>query len=311
MKKYAENVGDLIGSTPIIKLNNIKELYDLKADIYAKLESFNPASSAKDRVALNMIKDLEDKGILNENTVIIEPTSGNTGIGLAAVCASKNIRLIIVMPDSMSIERRKLMAAYGAELILTDGKLGMSGAISKAEELNKEILGSVIAGQFTNFANPEAHYKTTGPEIFEQMDGEIDYFVAGIGTGGSISGVGKYLKEKNNSIDIVGYEPEGSPFITKKQSGAHLIQGLGAGFIPEVLNLDVVDEVVTVKNEDAYEMAKIAARKEGLLIGISSGGALSVAKSLASKEENRGKKIVVLFPDTGEHYLSTEGFIEL
>lgn len=311
MKKYAENVGDLIGSTPIIKLNNIKELYDLKADIYAKLESFNPASSAKDRVALNMIKDLEDKGILNENTVIIEPTSGNTGIGLAAVCASKNIRLIIVMPDSMSIERRKLMAAYGAELILTDGKLGMSGAISKAEELNKEILGSVIAGQFTNFANPEAHYKTTGPEIFEQMDGEIDYFVAGIGTGGTISGVGKYLKEKNNSIDIVGYEPEGSPFITKKQSGAHLIQGLGAGFIPEVLNLDVVDEVVTVKNEDAYEMAKIAARKEGLLIGISSGGALSVAKSLASKEENRGKKIVVLFPDTGEHYLSTEGFIEL
>ena len=311
MKKYAENVCELIGSTPIIKLNNIKELYDLKADIYAKLESFNPASSAKDRVALNMIKDLEDKGILNENTVIIEPTSGNTGIGLAAVCASKNIRLIIVMPDSMSIERRKLMAAYGAELILTDGKLGMSGAISKAEELNKEILGSVIAGQFTNFANPEAHYKTTGPEIFEQMDGEIDYFVAGIGTGGTISGVGKYLKEKNNSIDIVGYEPEGSPFITKKQSGAHLIQGLGAGFIPEVLNLDVVDEVVTVTNEDAYEMAKIAARKEGLLIGISSGGALSVAKSLASKEENRGKKIVVLFPDTGEHYLSTEGFIEL
>ena len=311
MKNYVSNVSELIGNTPMIELNNIKKMFDLKADIIAKLESFNPASSAKDRVAREIVNDLEENGKLNENTVIIEPTSGNTGIGLAAVCASKGIRLIIVMPDSMSVERQKLMAAYGAELILTDGKKGMAGAIEKANEIQKEIKDSVIAGQFTNPVNPLAHYKTTGPEIYAQTDGNIDFFVAGIGTGGTITGTGKYLKSQNGNIKVIGYEPEGSAYITKKQAGSHLIQGIGAGFIPKVLDLDYVDEVLTVKDSDAYKMAQCAAKKEGLLIGISAGGALSVAVNLASKEENKGKKIVVLFPDTGEHYLSTEGFIEL
>ncbi len=310
MSRIYNDVSELIGHTPIVRLNKIKEIYKSGADLFAKVEYFNPASSAKDRVALNMIKDYEYKGLINKDTVIIEPTSGNTGIGLAMVCAEKGIRTIIVMPDSMSVERQKLMKAYGAELVLTPGALGMSGAIKTAEEIKEKTPGSIIAGQFVNASNPEAHYKTTGPEIYSDMDGAVDIFVAGIGTGGTISGTGKYLKEKNPSVKIIGVEPFSSPFLTKKTAGFHKIQGIGAGFVPDIYSADIVDEVITVKDEEAYEMASVLSRKEGLLVGISSGAALCGALNIAGRSENKGKNIVVLLPDTGEHYLSTDGFIK-
>lgn len=273
----------------------------------AKVESFNPAGSVKDRVAKAMLDDAEKKGIVNSDTVIIEPTSGNTGIGLASVGASRGLKVIIVMPDTMSVERQKLMKAYGAELVLTDGKLGMRGAIEKAEELTKQIKNSIVAGQFVNPANPRVHFETTGPEIFEDTDGEVDVFVAGIGTGGTITGTGRFLKSKKD-VKIVGIEPLSSPFLTKGISGPHGLQGIGAGFKPEILDTSVIDEIITVSDSDAMEMGRLMGTEEGLLVGISSGAALFGAIELAKKEENKDKTIVVLFPDTGDRYLSTEMF---
>ena len=294
----------LVGRTPLMELSNFEKNNALCAKIFAKVEFFNPAGSIKDRAALEMINDAVERGILKTGGVVIEPTSGNTGIGLAAICASRGYRLIIIMPDNMSKVRQQIMRAYGAELILTDGALGMKGAIQKAEELKCEIEGSVIAGQFTNPANPMAHYKTTAPEIWEDSDGEVDIFVSAIGTGGTITGCARYLKEKNSAIKVIGVEPASSPFITEGRVGAHAIQGIGAGFIPDILDLELVDEVMTVSDSDAIATMREIARTEGLLVGISSGAALAAAKKLAMLKGNRDKKIAVILPDGGERYLS-------
>ena len=302
------SVSELIGKTPLLELTNLEDKLSLKAKLYAKLEYFNPAGSVKDRVALEMIEDAERKGVLKKDSVIIEPTSGNTGIGLASVAASRGYKLIITMPETMSIERRKLIAAYGAELVLTDGSKGMNGAIEKAEELSREIPNSIIAGQFINPANPEAHRKTTGPEIWEDTDGTVDVFVAGVGTGGTITGTGEYLKSKNPNIKIIGIEPCDSPVLSGGKAGPHPLQGIGAGFIPEILNTEILDEIVTVSGDEAYSASRILAKNEGVLVGISSGAALHTAIELAKREENTGKNIVVLLPDLGDRYLSTVMF---
>lgn len=304
------SVVQLIGKTPIIKAVNTEKAYNTSANIFAKLEYFNPAGSVKDRVAKSMIENAEKEGLLKKGSVIIEPTSGNTGIGLAAIAASKGYEIIIVMPETMSVERRKLMKAYGAKLVLTEGSKGMSGAIAKAEELSKEIQGSFVAGQFVNPANPQAHYTTTGPEIWEDMDGKVDIFVAGVGTGGTITGVGRYLKEKNPNIKIAAVEPASSPVLSGGNAGPHKIQGIGAGFVPQILDTNVYDEIIKVENEDAINMGREFGKNEGLLVGISSGAALWGAVQLGKMEENRGKNIVVLLPDTGERYLSTAMFEE-
>ena len=308
MSNIYKSVCELIGNTPILRLINVEKNNSLKAEIYAKVELFNPAGSIKDRAALEMIEDAERKGTLKPDSVIIEPTSGNTGVGLAAVCASRGYRLIIVMPDNMSEERKILMRAYGAELVLTDGKEGMTGAIKKAEELKAQIKGSFILGQFTNPQNADAHRKTTGPEIWNDTDGLVDIFVAGVGTGGTLTGVGEYLKSKNPLVKIVAVEPYSSPILSGGKAGAHKLQGIGAGFVPDVLRTEVYDEVITVKDEDAMNAAREVARLDGALVGISSGAALYASLELAKREENKGKRIVVLFPDTGERYLSTELF---
>lgn len=304
MGKIFNSVDELIGGTPLIRLHNFEKYNSIGCEVLAKVELFNPAGSIKDRAALEMIEDAEARGILREGGVIIEPTSGNTGIGLAAICASRGYRLIIVMPDSMSVERQLLMRAYGAELILTDGALGMAGSIAKAEELKGQIEGAIIAGQFSNPANPMAHYKTTAPEILEQCDGEIDIFISCIGTGGTITGCARYLKEKNPAIKVIGVEPASSPFITEGRAGAHAIQGIGAGFIPDNLDLSLIDEVMTVTDGEAVTYMRNAARCEGLLVGVSSGAALAAAMKISRREENEGKRIVVILPDTGERYLS-------
>ena len=300
MKIY-NSVTELIGNTPLLKLNT-----NTDANIFAKLECFNPAGSAKDRVAYGIIKDAEEKGILKNGSTIIEPTSGNTGIGIASIGVSRGYRVIIVMPDTMSVERRKLMTAYGAELVLTDGALGMSGAIKKAEELQKEIPNSIVAGQFVNPANAMAHYKTTGPEIWSDTDGKVDVFVAGVGTGGTITGVGEYLKEQNPNVEIVAIEPDTSAVLSGESAGTHKLQGIGAGFIPEVLNTKVIDKIIKVSADDAYATARNLAKTQGVLVGISSGAALYGALTLAKKDEYKGKNIVVLLPDTGDRYLSTD-----
>lgn len=305
-----DKITDLIGGTPILKLNNYIALNELPANIYAKLEYFNPAGSVKDRIAKAMIDDAEAKGALKPGAVIIEPTSGNTGIGLAAVAASKGYRIILTMPETMSVERRNLLKAYGAELVLTDGAKGMKGAIAKAEDLAQQIEGGFIPSQFTNSANPTAHFNTTGPEIWEDTDGKVDIFVAGVGTGGTVSGVGKYLKSKNPNVKVVAVEPAGSPVLSKGVAGPHKIQGIGAGFVPETLDTKIYDEIIAVENEDAFATGKTLARKEGLLVGISSGAAVYAATQLAKRPENKGKNIVVLLPDTGDRYLSTPMFAE-
>ena len=305
-----DKITDLIGGTPILKLNNYIALNELPANIYAKLEYFNPAGSVKDRIAKAMIDDAEAKGALKPGAVIIEPTSGNTGIGLAAVAASKGYRIILTMPETMSVERRNLLKAYGAELVLTDGAKGMKGAIAKAEELAQQIEGGFIPSQFTNSANPTAHFNTTGPEIWEDTDGKVDIFVAGVGTGGTVSGVGKYLKSKNPNVKVVAVEPAGSPELSKGVAGPHKIQGIGAGFVPETLDTKIYDEIIAVENEDAFATGRTLARKEGLLVGISSGAAVYAATQLAKRPENKGKNIVVLLPDTGDRYLSTPMFAE-
>ena len=304
------SVDQLIGKTPLLELRNIEKEQKLKARLLAKLECFNPGGSAKDRVAKAMLDDAENKGLLNENSVIIEPTSGNTGIGLACVAASRGYRAIIVMPDSMSMERQLLMTAYGAELILTDGALGMTGAIEKAEALAKELPNAFLAGQFVNPANPQAHYDTTGPEIWEDTDGNVDIFVAGIGTGGTITGTGRFLKEKKAALQVVAVEPASSAVLSGGKAGKHGLQGMGAGFIPEVLDTGIYDAIATVTEEQAYAAARLMGAKEGVLVGISSGAALHAAMELAKKEENAGETIVVLLPDTGERYLSTPMFAE-
>jgi len=308
--KIYSKLTDLIGKTPLLELTNFNNKNNLKARILGKLEYLNPAGSIKDRVAKAMIEDAEKKGILNKDSVIIEPTSGNTGIGLASVAAAKGYKLILTMPDTMSIERRKLLKAYGAELVLTDGSLGMTGAINKAKELSLTIKNSLIAGQFTNPANPEAHRLTTAPEIWDDTDGKVDIVVSTIGTGGTITGIGEYLKNKNNNIKIIAVEPFDSPILSKGKSGVHKIQGIGAGFIPEVLNTNIYDEIITIKNEDAFETSRKIAITDGLLVGISSGAALFAAEELAKRKENEGKIIVVIFPDSGERYLSTSLFDE-
>ncbi len=301
-----KNVSELIGKTPLLELTNIENELGLKSKLYAKLEYFNPAGSVKDRVALKMIEDAEAQGLLKKGSVIIEPTSGNTGIGLASVAASKGYKLIITMPETMSVERRKLIAAYGAELVLTDGSKGMNGAIEKAEELSRENPNSIVAGQFINPSNPKAHYDTTGPEIWEDTDGKVDIFVAGVGTGGTITGTGEYLKSKNENIKIIGIEPSDSPVLSGGKAGAHPLQGIGAGFVPDVLNVNIIDEIATVSGDEAYSASRLLARSEGVLVGISSGAALHIAIEKAKKEE--GKTIVVLLPDLGDRYLSTTLF---
>ena len=310
MAKIYKVADELIGKTPLLELTHLEKEYGLKAKILAKLEYFNPAGSVKDRVAKAILDDAEQSGKLTKDSVIIEPTSGNTGIGLAAVAAARGYRIIIVMPDTMSVERRQLMKAYGAELVLTEGAKGMKGAIAKAEELAAEIPGGFIAGQFVNPANPKAHYETTGPEIWEDTDGEVDIFVAGVGTGGTVTGTGKYLKEKKASVKVVAVEPAGSPVLSKGTPGAHKIQGIGAGFVPDVLDTTIYDEIVTVENEDAFATGRLLGHKEGVLVGISSGAALWTAIELAKRPENEGKTIVVLLPDTGDRYLSTALFAE-
>ena len=308
MSKIYKSTLDLIGKTPLVEIANIEKLLGLKARIAVKLEYFNPAGSVKDRIAKAMIDDAEAKGVLNQDSVIIEPTSGNTGIGLSMVAAARGYRIIIVMPETMSVERRQLMKAYGAELILTDGAKGMKGAIAKAEELKSEIPNSFIAGQFVNPANPKAHFDTTGPEIYEDMEGKVDIFVAGVGTGGTVTGVGEYLKSKNPDVKIVAVEPESSAVLSTGVAGAHKIQGIGAGFVPEVLNTKIYDEIIPVSNEDAFETGRRIGRSEGVLVGISSGAAAYAAIELSKRPENKGKNIVVLLPDTGDRYLSTPLF---
>lgn len=308
MSKIYKSADQLIGKTPLLELTNLEKNLGLKATILAKLEYFNPAGSVKDRVAKAMIDDAEASGALKPGSVIIEPTSGNTGIGLAAVAAARGYRIIIVMPETMSVERRQLMKAYGAELVLSEGSKGMTGAIAKAEELAKEIPSSFIPGQFVNPANPKAHFETTGPEIFEDTDGKVDIFVAGVGTGGTITGTGEYLKSKNPDVKVVAVEPKDSPVLSEGKAGAHKIQGIGAGFVPDVLNTTVYDEVFPVSNEDSFETGKLLGKSEGVLVGISSGAALYAAIELAKRPENEGKTIVVLLPDTGDRYLSTPLF---
>ena len=310
MSKIYTSSDELIGKTPILELTHLEKKYDLKAKILAKLEYFNPAGSVKDRIAKAMIDDAEQSGKLKAGSVIIEPTSGNTGIGLAAVAAARGYRIIIVMPETMSVERRQLMKAYGAELVLTEGAKGMKGAIAKAEELAKEIPNSFIPGQFINPANPKAHYLTTAPEIYEDTDGNVDIFVAGVGTGGTITGVGKYLKSKNPKIRVVAVEPESSAVLSTGVPGAHKIQGIGAGFVPDILDTKIYDEIVTVSNEDAFETGRLIGQNEGILVGISSGAAVYAAIKLAKQRENEGKTIVVLLPDMGDRYLSTPLFSE-
>ena len=309
MKIY-EKIDELIGNTPLVRLTNTIKEYNLSANLIAKVEFFNPAGSVKDRVAKAMLDDAEKRGLIKEGATIIEPTSGNTGIGLAAIAASRGYKIILTMPDTMSIERRNLLKAYGAELVLTDGAKGMKGAIEKAEELHKEIENSIIPGQFVNPANPKMHYETTGPEIWNDTDGKVDIFVAGVGTGGTVSGVGKFLKEKNSEIKIVAVEPASSPVLSEGKSGSHKIQGIGAGFVPDTLDTKIYDEIITVKNEDAFETGKFLARKEALLVGISAGAAVWAGIQLAKRPENKDKNIVVLLPDTGERYLSSPMFEE-
>ena len=309
MKIY-KNVTELIGHTPLVELVNYEKKNDLKATILAKLEYFNPAGSVKDRIAKAMIEDAEARGVLKPGSTIIEPTSGNTGIGLASIAAAKGYRLILTMPETMSVERRNLLKAYGAELVLTEGAKGMKGAIAKAEELAKETEGSFIPGQFVNPANPKAHFETTGPEIWNDTDGKVDIFVAGIGTGGTVSGIGGFLKSKNPDIKVVGLEPAGSPFLSKGITGPHKLQGIGAGFKPDTLNSDILDEIITIENEDAFTTGRAIARSEGFLVGITSGAAVYAATLLAKRPENAGKTIVALLPDTGDRYLSTPLFSE-
>lgn len=310
MKTYYSSVDQLIGNTPLLELKNLKKTLGLSANIFAKLEFFNPAGSVKDRVAKFMIDDAENDGRLKQGSVIIEPTSGNTGIGLASVASARGYKIIIVMPDTMSIERRKLLKAYGAELILTDGALGMKGAIDKAEELSKTIKNSVVMGQFTNPSNPRAHFLTTGKEIYDALGGEVDYFIAGVGTGGTITGTGAYLKGVDKNIKIVAVEPLSSPVLTTGKAGKHEIQGIGAGFVPKVLDTTVYDEVIAVSDENAYAFARLIGKTEGFLVGISSGASLCATVELARREENSGKNLVVLFPDGGDRYLSTLLFEE-
>ena len=304
------SVDQLVGKTPLLELTNLERQFGLKARLLAKLEYLNPAGSAKDRVAKYILNDAEEKGILTKDSVIVEPTSGNTGIGLAAIAAARGYRVIIVMPDSMSAERRLLMTAYGAELVLTEGAKGMRGAIAKAEELAKEIPGAFLAGQFVNPANPRAHFETTGPEIWEDTDGAVDFFVAGVGTGGTITGTGSYLKSKKPQVQIVAVEPSDSPVLSQGKAGAHKLQGIGAGFIPEILDTTVYDEVIPVTSEDAFETGRMLGKREGVLVGISSGAALWAAIEVAKRPENGGKTVVVLLPDTGDRYLSTEMYAE-
>lgn len=310
MAKIYGSADELIGKTPLMELKRIEEKFGLKAKIFAKLEYFNPAGSVKDRIAKAMIEDAEKNGALKKGAVIIEPTSGNTGIGIAAVGTAKGYKVIIVMPETMSIERRKLIKAYGAEIVLTEGAKGMKGAIEKANELAKENKGAIVLGQFVNPANSKAHYETTGPEIFEDTNGAVDFFVAGVGTGGTISGVGKYLKEKIGGVKVVAVEPESSPVLSKGVAGAHKIQGIGAGFVPDTLDAGVYDEIITVSNEAAFETGRLIGTTEGVLVGISSGAALNAAIEVANRAENAGKNIVVLFPDSGDRYLSTPLFAE-
>ncbi len=308
MGKIYKDATELIGNTPLMELTHIEEKEGLTAKIFAKLEYFNPAGSVKDRIAKEMVEDAERRGVLKPGATIIEPTSGNTGIGLAAIATAKGYKAIIVMPDTMSVERRNIIKAYGAEIVLTEGAKGMTGAIAKADELAKEIEGSIVAGQFVNPANPEAHRKTTGPEIWEDTDGHVDIFVAGVGTGGTITGVGEYLKSKNPDVKIVAVEPATSPVLSKGTAGSHKIQGIGAGFVPDTLNTKVYDEIITIENDDAFAGGKEIAANEGILVGISSGAAFYAAKELAKRPENAGKNIVVLLPDSGDRYYSTPLF---
>lgn len=308
MAKIYDNITQLIGNTPILRATNYIKKYNLKADILGKLEYFNPAGSTKDRIAKSMIEDAEKRGVLNKDSVIIEPTSGNTGIGLAAIAASRGYQIIITMPETMSVERRNLLKAYGAKIVLTDGKAGMKGAIAKAEELAKETPNSFIPSQFTNPANPKAHYLTTGPEIWEDTQGKVDIFIAGVGTGGTLSGTGKYLREKNPDVKIYAVEPKTSPVLSEGKAGPHKIQGIGAGFVPETLDTKIYDDVIAISNEDAFEYGREFSQSEGVLVGISSGAAFAAAVKLAQKPENAGKTIVAILPDTGERYLSTALF---
>ena len=310
MSKIYNGALELVGNTPLVEVKNIEEELGLEARILVKLEYFNPAGSVKDRIAKAMIEDAEEKGLLKEGSVIIEPTSGNTGIGLASIAAVKGYRIILTMPETMSVERRNILKAYGAEIVLTEGAKGMKGAIEKAEELAKEIPGSYIPGQFVNPANPEVHRKTTGPEIWKDTDGEVDLFIAGVGTGGTLTGVGEYLKSQNSDVKIVALEPASSPVLSTGKGGPHKIQGIGAGFVPDVLNTTVYDEIFTVENDDAFATGKLLAKKEGILVGISSGAALYGAIELAKRPENKGKTIVALLPDTGDRYYSTPLFTE-
>ena len=308
MAKIYKNIEELIGKTPLLELTHLEEIHNLDAKVLAKVEFLNPGGSAKDRVAKKMVEDAEAKGLLKAGATIIEPTSGNTGIGLAVMAAARGYRAIIVMPDSMSMERRLLMSAFGAELVLTEGAKGMAGAIAKAEELAKEIPGAFVPGQFDNPANPQAHYETTGPEIYEDTDGKVDIFVAGIGTGGTITGVGRYLREKNPHVQIIGVEPASSPLLTEGRAGSHGLQGIGANFVPSILDTKLYNEIITVTEEAAYAAGREVAQKEGLLVGISAGAAIHAALEVAKRPENKGKNIVVLLPDTGDRYLSTPMF---
>ena len=308
MAKVYDSILDLVGKTPLVELKRIEEKEGLQAKLIAKVESFNPAGSVKDRIAKAMIEDAEAKGLLKEGSVIIEPTSGNTGIGLASIAAAKGYRIILTMPETMSVERRNILKAYGAEIVLTEGAKGMKGAIAKAEELAKEIPGSFIPSQFTNPANVQAHFETTGPEIWADTDGKVDIFVAGVGTGGTVTGVGQYLKSQNKDVKVVAVEPETSPVLSKGTAGPHKIQGIGAGFIPDTLDTSVYDEIIPIKNDDAFEEGRAFARSEGILVGISAGAALKAAVELAKRKENKGKNIVVLLPDSGDRYLSTPLF---
>lgn len=310
MAKIYKSATELIGKTPLVEVTNIEKDLGLEAKLLVKLEYFNPAGSVKDRIAFAMIKDAEEKGLLKADSVIIEPTSGNTGIGLASIAAAKGYRIILTMPETMSVERRNILKAYGAEIVLTEGAKGMSGAIAKADELAKEIPNSFIPGQFVNPANPKAHRETTGPEIWEDTDGNVDVFVAGVGTGGTLTGIGEYLKSKNPNVKIVAMEPATSPVLSQGKSGPHKIQGIGAGFVPDVLNTKIYDEIITIENDDAFKTGKYLAKKEGILVGISSGAALKAAIELAQRPENKGKTVVALLPDSGDRYYSTPLFVE-